>query len=251
MITLTASGAAITAIHALQLRVRELEARAVLLEDERESLRLRIDGRDFALSRKDAALSKATAKSKTLQNEAFTAAVQLRDARSIQATLQSQTADLNRQFGNVLSTIETTKSDHKAAQAELLDLKRKIADYEVLLGEVISRTSHRPPLTRDEKLLMSSGETGPETFPPSLAAIHRRLQHLPKKVSTMKLKSKLKVARALSAASAAVTDLNNTIKAVECEKCTSSAPQKYEKEITRLGVRLFALSREIKMFEFA
>jgi DNA repair exonuclease SbcCD ATPase subunit len=246
-----ASQAAVSAIAALQQRVRELEEQAALLDDEHESLRIRLDNRDIAFRRREAALNEAMAKAKEIMNSTSAAMAQLSDARAQRQAHRSLVDDLEHQLQTVQGKIKSAKSQQRRAKSGLGDLLRKLAEYEILIGDVVAHRPHRPCLTPDETALISSGIPDPDLLPPSLAPILSALQSLPKNFPELTLGKKRKAVRALSNASAAVTELNAKVRALECEKFASSTPKKFEAEMKRLSVQMFILSREIGKFEFA
>jgi peptidoglycan hydrolase CwlO-like protein len=245
-----ASQAAISAIAALQKRVRELEEQSGLLEDERDSLRLRLNDRDFAYQRREAALNDAASKAKEILNNASVAMSQLREARTERQKLKAEVEDLERQIHEIQSKIKSTKSGHRRTKSGLTDLLRKLAEYEILIGDVVAQPPYRPCLSPDEASLLASREADPDVLPPSLGSILRNLQGLPKSFTTLNLGKKREVVKVLSEASAAVTELNAKIRNLEREKFASSTPKKFDTEIKRLSSQMFILSNEIRKFEF-
>jgi chromosome segregation ATPase len=244
------SHAAISAIAALQKRVRDLEDQALILESERESLRLRLNERDAQFDRRKAALNDAAAKAKEILNNTSTAMSQLREARAERQALKGEVENFEKALKEIQGKVRTSKLKSRRFKSGLAELLKKLAEYESLIGDVVGQLPCRPCLTQEEQALLASREVDATIMPPQLEPILANLQSLPKQFAALSLATKRKAVQALSEASAAVTELNAKIRTLEREKFASSTPRKFDSEIRRVSTHMFLLSNEIRKFEF-
>jgi chromosome segregation ATPase len=245
-----ASRAAISAIAALQQRVRDLEDQRAILEEEQESLRQRLAARDSAFRLRESSLNEATSKAQQILDTTTTAMTQLHEERARRQQLRAQIQEQQLLLDATVLKRRAHKAAHQKSKADLSVLLRMLHEYEILLGDLIMPGLQRAALTQDEATLVLASENDASTLPPNVAAIVRKLQQAPKRFARQSIEKKRVIVQALAEGNAAVTELNSRIKQLETQKFSSSTPKKFEAEVKRISAQLLILSNEMSKFEF-
>jgi chromosome segregation ATPase len=245
-----ASRAAISAIAALQQRVRDLEDQGALLEEERDSLHRRLEVRDSAFRVRESSLNEATSKARQILDTTSAAMTHLHEERTRRQRLRSQLQEQQHLLDATVSKQRSHRAAHRKSKGEVSALLRILREYEMLLGDLISPGLQRGALTQDEAILILAGNYEANSLPPNLARILRQLQEAPKRFARQSIENKRVVVKALSEGSAAITELNTRIKQLETQKFSSSTPKKFQADVKRISAQLLILSNEMSKFEF-
>ena len=245
-----ASRAAIGAIAALQKRVRDLEDEAAVLADEHASLLAKANERDEVYTIREHALNEATEKAKQILSTASTALIEIRQARAERDRLKQQIEQTERLIENQDAKVKEKRAGCKKVKCDAALLMQRLAEYELLLGDVLVQPPQNANLSPDEIAMISAIEADVSILPTPLCDILRALQGLPKKFTRQKIETKRKIIRALCDAEAVLTDLRTKIKGLEKQKFMSSTPKKFEAEIKRIAIHMRIISNELFKFDF-
>lgn len=245
-----ASRAAIAAIAALQKRVKELEDENAVLEQEHESLSNTLNSRDEAYTIRENALNEATAKAKQMLSGASAALIQIREARAENKRLKSQIEQTEQLLQKQKQKSKTYTSSSRKLSNSLSALMEKLAEYESLLGDLLTPPPQTTSLTPEEIVLISSSENDPEILPEPYSDILRTMQSLPKDFRKQNLETKREIIHTLCQAKSATTNIKAKISHIEKQKFSSSTPIKFDSMIHKLSTHLLILSNEMKRFRF-
>ena len=245
-----ASRAAIGAIAALQKRVRDLEDEAAVLQDEHTSLMAKMNERDEAYTIRENALNQATEKAKQMLSTASTALIEIREARSERDRLNQQIAETERLIQAQDEKIKAKRVTYKRVKCDAALLLQRLAEYELLLGDIFAPKLQSFNLSAEEIALISSSETDPSILPAPLSDILRNLQRVPKAFTKQRIETKREIVRALLDARSVLTDLNMKMKSLEKQKFSSSTPRKFEVEMKKIALHMRIIGNELQKFQF-
>lgn len=245
-----ASRAAIGAIAALQKRVRDLEDEAAVLKDDHETLLAKMNERDEAYTIRENALNEATEKAKQMLSTASTALIQIREARSERDRLNEQIAETERLIESQNEKIKARKGACKRVKCDAALLMQRLAEYELILGDIFAPRTPTGSLTSEEISLISSTQSDPNMLPSPLSDVLRNLQRVPKAFTKQSIETKREIVRALLDARSVLTDLNMKMKTLEKQKFSSSTPRKFEVEMKKIALHMRIIANELQKFQF-
>jgi hypothetical protein len=246
----TASQAAVNAIAALQRKVKVLEDEATALAAQKVALEQDLRLRDSGYQKRELVLKGATTRAQQMFKNATAAVQENEELYAENRRLKSEIELIQKCLHASRSPQRSVKGSTKQVKSQASKLLTRIDEYEILLSEFLAVPPHRCSLTRDEASVILSAKGDRDPILPDVDVLMADLREMPTDLSNQDMKTKRKIARALSHGMSAVTDLNNAVRRMELQQFDTSAPKRYQTEIRRLSAAMLLLCDEVMQFHF-
>ncbi|KAH0789005.1 hypothetical protein GPJ56_007081 [Histomonas meleagridis] len=235
-----ASHAAVSAIAALQERIRELELEQEELKEERAKLLNILDERDNMHSMREEALNKATEKANQMIANITETMDKVQYFREENKNLRKQIAQSKEALTKSSPKQTSPRCSNTKLKADLKQIKQRLSDYECILGEILTTHPNMATLSHED-LVVISRETNQKNLSSKINKIYQSLNQLPKSFSRQKNETKRLTLRTLRKAMYAISEMS--LKIEELEKQINR-----EAEIQKLNIQIKILSNEITKF---
>ena len=238
------SEAAITAIKALQKRVKELEQERQSLNDEIYSLNLQVKFRDEEFANRRHDLTDATAMARQMVSNAASTMTEIKSEREANIRLKDKLARIE-------EALACDRTDHsQQVQVEnLRRIERSISEFEALLVNIFAtpwQSIAAAYLTPAEL----KSETDPDLLPRPVRDIVQRMRELPRNYKAQGVVKKRAIVQGLVCSLETASELAAKIHELEKEQKRSRTPLRVGIEIHGVAVQLHALTRCINRFCF-
>lgn len=240
------SEAAITAIKALQKRVRELEQEKQALNDEIYSLDIQVKLRDEQFANRQHDLVDATEMAKQMVSNAASTMVEIKAERAENERLKQRLALLEEKLGASNPACRT-----QAVQMEnLRRVEKNITDFESLLAHIFSNQWQSIAASYLKPSELKNSDIDPDLLPRPVRDIVKRMLELPTKYRAQDIIGKRAIIQGLICSLETASDLAVKIHDLEKEQKVSRTPLRFGIEIHGLAIQLYALTRCINRFCF-
>jgi hypothetical protein len=240
------SEAAITAIHALQVRDRELEQERQTLEDEIYSLKLQVDADSEEPTSHQTGLEQATERARHMVSNA-TSTMMIQAERQRNRELR-QAIDATERALNEFAASDASSVPESLQRAQ--QIQKVLDEYTVLLRDIFASPTLLPPSSYASKSDRRPVNIDTDLLKRPARDIVERVLELPRSYSTQDLPTKRAIIQGLICSLEASNSLTAQIHDLERRQAVSKTPRRIGIDISVAAAELFALQEGIKRFSF-
>ena len=241
------SQAAVSAIAALQRRLRELEDEKSILTKEVEKLNAHVSTNDEDYTKREKEVSEITARANKMLEDSAATLVQIQEERRLNTQLKEDIFTIQQELGES-EEIATAKVQAK------INKKKQIANYDQILNEYESLLSiiFQPPqlVGRQHQINMKKSDYDIDLLPLGQRRIAKQLQQLPDRYAKQPLNTKRAMIQGLLCTREEANKLAAKIYSLEKKRSISTTPRSITFEIDKYTKQFMILTHEMKRFKF-
>ena len=238
------SNAAISALAALQNRLKELEFEKNNLENEVEHLKMRMDKKESSILLREQEIIKITTRAENMVLNSSKILSEINDLREENCTLNSQIRNLEELLNDSKSKLFLKNTKRQNDKIEIEMLNNKILEYEFLLSILFQP----PHLLKNFK---SKSSCDIDLLPMNLRRIAKRLLSLPTEYYSQPIEIKREIIQGLLCTREITSKLSYDIHKLEKQASSNSTPRYTTIEMNTLINQFKTLSRIMKRFVFS
>ena len=241
------SQAAVSAIAALQKRLRELEEEKALLTKEVEKLNNHVTTNDEDYTKREQEISEITARANKMLEDSSSTLVQIQEERRLNQKLKKDIFNAQHDLDESEDAVEEILKERAAKKKQVASLDQVLSEYESLFSVVF-----QPPqlVGRQHQIRMKKSDYDVDLLPVGLRRIARQLQQLPERYSKQPITTKRAMIQGLICTREEVNKLAEKIYALERRRCTSTTPRSLSFEIDKYTKQFMILTNEMRRFKF-
>lgn len=239
----TVSKAAISAISALQQKVRELEQERITLQTEIKSLQSQIDERNGQFSLREKELQQSTLRAKEMVTNSSITISQIQNAREENIKLKTK---LNESLDLYKSLLK--KKIKKPSSSKIQKMLKIVSEYEVLFGDIALQTTNIQKYPCDPYQLQQV-ISDPNLLPQPIRDVIKQLRKLPSNFKGQDINTKRAMVQGICCTRELMSRIIDRIQTLNNQPNTYSL-RKNKYELQLLCVQLNALSHETNRFHF-
>lgn len=241
------SEAAITAINALQRRVKELEQEQQELKEEVYTLNMQLQMKDDHFLQRQEELIKATRRARDMINNTTTTMQQLKSERMKNEDLKTQIALTEA----TLNGTQVAREDSLIVRVdELKRIQKNVDAYETLLVDIFANPWQSIAANYLSTSEMRSIKNDPDLLPQPVRDIVQRINKLPKKYKGQDLVTRRTIIQGLICCLEAAGELSAKIHDFEKRQKQTKTPMRVGIEIHNVAVQLYVLTQAINRFKY-
>lgn len=244
------SKAAVDAMAALQIRIRELEKGNAALKKECAKLRAVADEDETTLNQREMQLLEASDKAQKMLAGASDTLVELRRIRKENRMLQQQLDNLQKELEDKVKEDKKTEESLNSIETKKNSAKKLIAEYEALFKEILSP----PELKLNNNTYIPFNHTTISTvthsLPATLQQVVQILQSLPFPFRDQKIEKKREIMSSLLYARDIAARLADEIHDLELQKKDSRVSKKIQSEINTKAAHYQLIRSAMSRFKF-
>ena len=241
------SQAAVSAIAALQKRLRDLENEKATLTKEVEKLNNHVSTNDEDYTKREQEISEITARANKMLEDSAATLVQIQEERRLNTKLRKDIFDAQQQLDESEEAVELILQERAIQKKQVASLDQVLAEYESLFSIVF-----KPPqlVGRQHQFRMKKTDYDVDLLPVGLRRIARQLQTLPERYQKQPITTKRAMIQGLICTREEVNKLAEKIYSLEKRRCTSTTPRSLSFEIEKYTKQFMILTNEMKRFKF-
>lgn len=244
-----ASRAAISAIAALQNRIKQLEYEHDSLILKKEDYQKKILDKDKAIEKRLELANIASEKAKSMMICMGKAMNDLSKARIENKKLREQIKSTESLIPSVGSGDAYNRKAKRKIKKEYDVLMSKVNDYELLLSEYLKPKLINP--TPDGALALAVADNDPSLLPEPYASTLAELIALPKKFRPQEMDVKRKIIRALCKAKLDTAKLSVQLRNLQRKPFSKkSKPERFDSKYNRVAAQHYMIAKEMSLFSF-
>ena len=238
-----ASRAAISAIAALQKRIRELEEEKTTLETEVKSLHSQIEEKNGKFLVRERELQETTIRAKEIISSSSFSLTQIQKAREENEQLKIELQEAEDQYQKAIS-----EKIRKPSSQQINILLRQISDYEIIFGDIVEQTQKTQMLPCNSAILQQLS-SDPDLLPQPLRDIVKQLRKLPSTFQNQSITTKRAMVQGICCAREQINRLSDSVRDLH-SKIRKQTPRKLRYEIQTLSAQADVLIQEVSRFHF-
>lgn len=243
------SQAAISAISALQKRVRELEEEKELLTNEINTLNIQVTSKNDTYLRREEELKSATARAQRMINNASNTMVLIQEERAKNNRIKENIAMLEEEINGHSENVKDVALIRKTRTCEMLSINQILQHYEIIFGEIYASMVETRQLTFIDKKALRQVNADPDLLPHPLRDIVKKLKQLPTQFVGQNMQTKRAIIQGLTCAQEHANDLIMELRQLEKKRSSSQTPRRISIEIRNLACQLLVLTQTMKRFK--
>lgn len=245
--TVETSQAAVSAIAALQKRLRELEEEKLNIEKQIEQYSKNASFNNQEFERREREVAEITARAYKMTQENASVLVQIQEERKRRLELKNQLLDLEDQIEECGDACESTRVEARSIKQTQYNYNKILDDYETLLGLIFE-----PPKLVGKKhdFKMRRSDYDIDLLPTSMRRMAQQLSELPAQYKSQNLTTKRAIIQGLVCTREETRKLKEKIYVLERKRNTSTTPRSLSFEINKYIQQFNILSGEMKRFKF-
>lgn len=238
-----ASRAAISAIAALQKRIKELEEERITLETEVKSLHTQIDEKNSKFFQREKELQETTIRAKEIISSSSFSLTQIQKAREENEQLKNELEEAEDEYQKAIS--EKIK---RPTSQQINVLLRQISEYEIIFQDIVSQTQKSQMLPCNSTLFLQL-VSDPDLLPQPLRDIVKQLRKLPVTFQNQAISTKRAMVQGICCAREHINRLTDEIRELQSQ-IRKQTPRKLRCEIQTLSAQANVLIQEVSRFRF-
>ncbi|EAY11605.1 hypothetical protein TVAG_081770 [Trichomonas vaginalis G3] len=241
------SQAAVSAIAALQKRLRELEDEQKNLQSQIEQYNKHWSFNNEEFERREKSVAEITAKAYKMTQENAHVLVQIQEERKRKLELKNQILDLQDEIDECGDLEQSTRVKKGSVKQVSINYNKILDDYETLLALLFE-----PPqlVGRKHDFKMCKSDYDIDLLPTTMRRIAQQLEALPDNYKSQNLPTKRAIIQGLVYSREETRKLKEKIYALEKKRNTSTTPRSLTFEINKYIQQFNILSGEMKRFKF-
>ena len=241
------SEAAITAINALQRRVKELEHEQQELKEEVYTMDLQLQMKDDHFLQRQEELIKATRRARDMINNTTATMRQLKAERVRNEDLKTEIALTEA----ALNGTQNVRSDSLIVRVdELKRIQKNIDAYETLLVDIFAKPWQSIATNYLSTTETRSIKSDPDLLPQPVRDIVQRINKLPRKYKDQDIVTKRAIIQGLICCLEAAGELAAKIHDLEKQQKQTKTPTRVGIEIRNIAMQLYVLTQSINRFKY-
>lgn len=244
-----ASKAAISAIAALQERVRSLEKEQRNIFAEMDSYKHKINSRDERVQQRTKMLEEASNKAKEMLNYVSECNHDLIVARDLNKKLKTSIKKVKESLNEGDEEEEEMKREKiRSLRTELTNANQKVSDYEIILSEFLKPVPSS--CSPDGALMLAVSDGDANLLPQPIRTVIENLQRLPKDFKSQTIEEKRDTVQLLTIARNQTRILSKQIKDLEVSRMKTKEKDRFDSDIKKLAAQHLLISTEMNKFTF-
>ena len=239
--------AAVSAIAALQKRIRILENEKIQIQSQIEELQQKFQTQDNDYSIREKELQSVTERANRIIEESKCSLSQIKEDRALNISLKQQIS----QYNELIEQKNSESQQNHFNKNHWLQIQKKtrqiINDYDILLQMFYSPTRL---IGKRKNLLKSKLSSDINVLPLNSRRIVQLLQQLPSTYNKQTNKIKRSILQGIRCSLHITNDLTDQIFNMEKQLTTSKTPRSLTYEINKLVTEFEIISKEINRFKF-
>ena len=242
-----ASQAAVSAIAALQKRLKELEEERELLTDQVNKLKDHVTVNDSDYTRREKEVSEITARANKMIEDSAETLVQIKEERRQNSLLKQEILNTQKELSGLNHSCLDRLKVCSSRKKQISSYDQVLKEYESLLGLIFE-----PPqlIGRQHTISMKKSDYDIDLLPANQRRIARQLQELPASYTKQNLVTKRTIIQGLICTREEVNKLADKIYRLEKMRCTTTTPRSITFDINKSIQQFMILSNGMKRFKF-